>query len=757
MPSVMAIVSKAVFEKEMGKSVKVGDVVATERYSATPAAFDQLEQGDSIFFVTVRPPDERLWLVGVIDTPKKHGKAWVGKPNTTPIRDVTSVIKSFEFTSGKGLAPKPGALGMSLQTPRLLTAGDVTLLRGAVQTKATRTPPAKAPRSAKLPMPRSPPPKPTAKPAKASPIVDDRLAPVVKLALDGKGKRKHSLLTELHELIFVAGRLTTLAIDAAKTFVSLVDRAERRRDVLDVLRALATAFVGNDLLTRGGVDDDLLDIEVGPGVTVRDVRAPIVAGEYVAYLRDDDVEVRLATAMLLAVLLEQDVTAELKAAAATELDEAVRYNLLFALVRRGVKVEVPPPKKKDAALAVLSRLVAAMQSKTADGALLEDARKITKLTATRGFPGLGYPYTAVSAALVGAVYARRDADGLCNLVTAGKGMTLLDAFDAIWPLAQASSEPLSDGIRVFGDSCVGHASCTRILTRSARIARTSEGTRFFIARSQRSGFARSSTMRRTTSHAGMPSITTSAAALSSPQSRRRCAGGRNGTIPNLGIPYGSWSGANDFTAGSNHARTAAGSSLLAQARYSALMRATFAEMPDKPLVEVVKARDYINWTSALSVLVDRNFKYADDSAIADALENPEWHDIEGLRRVIGALPEARRAALLAKCEPSYCADNASSNGMLLGLWSFADLVPDALLPNLVDHLAEVGNAQAFIKPRFEGEASAGRALRADVERVFRDLGRRAAPHLRDKLDALKSKAPERALYEAALAAAAPRV
>ena len=42
MPSVMAIVSKAVFEKMVGKSIKAGELVATDRYGATPAAFDQI-------------------------------------------------------------------------------------------------------------------------------------------------------------------------------------------------------------------------------------------------------------------------------------------------------------------------------------------------------------------------------------------------------------------------------------------------------------------------------------------------------------------------------------------------------------------------------------------------------------------------------------------------------------------------------------------------------------------------------------------
>ncbi|MGE3460100.1 MAG: hypothetical protein AB7O24_33630, partial [Kofleriaceae bacterium] len=126
----MAIVSKAVFERMVPKTVKVGDLVGTDRYASTPAAFKQLSADDAIFLVTVRPPKETLWLVGVIAKPTKKGKAWVGAANKTAIRDVTSLIKKLKFASGRGIEAKKGALAMSLQTPRVLTDADVALLRG---------------------------------------------------------------------------------------------------------------------------------------------------------------------------------------------------------------------------------------------------------------------------------------------------------------------------------------------------------------------------------------------------------------------------------------------------------------------------------------------------------------------------------------------------------------------------------------------------------------------------------------------------
>jgi hypothetical protein len=130
MPSVLAIVSKAVFEKMVSKSVAIGDVVDTDKYVSSHAAFEKLGKGDAIFLVTVRPPDEKLWLVGILESPKRKKDAWASAKNKTPIRDITSAIKKLKFATGTGITAKKGALGMSLQTPRVLTDEDVALLRG---------------------------------------------------------------------------------------------------------------------------------------------------------------------------------------------------------------------------------------------------------------------------------------------------------------------------------------------------------------------------------------------------------------------------------------------------------------------------------------------------------------------------------------------------------------------------------------------------------------------------------------------------
>jgi len=138
MSSVLAIVSKALFEKMIPKAeAKLGAVVDTNQYMSNNKTFDGLKDGGAIFLVTVRPPDEKLWLVGVLESPKKKGDSWVAEANEAPLTDITAAIPKLQFASGAGLHAKKGALGMSLQTPRALTDDDVSLLRGIVSTKPT--------------------------------------------------------------------------------------------------------------------------------------------------------------------------------------------------------------------------------------------------------------------------------------------------------------------------------------------------------------------------------------------------------------------------------------------------------------------------------------------------------------------------------------------------------------------------------------------------------------------------------------------
>ncbi len=133
MANVMAIVSKAVFDKMVGKAKpKLGDVLSTNQYVSNNPRLESVKGGGALFLVTVRPPDEALWLVAILEGPKHNGTAWVAKANAVAMTDIGKLKDKLKFDSGNGIQAKAGALGMSLQTPRVLTDGDVALLRAAV-------------------------------------------------------------------------------------------------------------------------------------------------------------------------------------------------------------------------------------------------------------------------------------------------------------------------------------------------------------------------------------------------------------------------------------------------------------------------------------------------------------------------------------------------------------------------------------------------------------------------------------------------
>lgn len=136
MASVLALISKAVFEKL--PFANVGDVVPLDRYTSKHAAFDKLGPGDSLVLVTVRP--DGPILVAVIDEPKREGEALVGKTNVIPIADLTGVIGALSLADGKGITAPLAKLGMSLQTPRVLADEDVALLRGALPKRSAPRP-----------------------------------------------------------------------------------------------------------------------------------------------------------------------------------------------------------------------------------------------------------------------------------------------------------------------------------------------------------------------------------------------------------------------------------------------------------------------------------------------------------------------------------------------------------------------------------------------------------------------------------------
>jgi hypothetical protein len=135
MADVLALVSKAVFDKAAREaSLDVGAVWPTASYASAVKGLNPLADGGRLFLATVRPPDEALWLVGVLEQPKFDGKQWKAKPNAVAIRDVSALKKSLVFANGAGLPAEKGKLGMSLQTPRVLTEADAKLLADAKAT-----------------------------------------------------------------------------------------------------------------------------------------------------------------------------------------------------------------------------------------------------------------------------------------------------------------------------------------------------------------------------------------------------------------------------------------------------------------------------------------------------------------------------------------------------------------------------------------------------------------------------------------------
>jgi len=149
MPDILAIVSKAIFERDAyvdGELVGVGDVWPVDRYNSTHKTFQALEDGGRIFLVTVRPPNEQLWFVGVVDQPTFDGSAWISADeNELPVTDITPLRKTITFESGKGMSQDRGTLGMSLQTPRALTEDDAEQILELVEERPPNQRKARAP------------------------------------------------------------------------------------------------------------------------------------------------------------------------------------------------------------------------------------------------------------------------------------------------------------------------------------------------------------------------------------------------------------------------------------------------------------------------------------------------------------------------------------------------------------------------------------------------------------------------------------
>jgi hypothetical protein len=130
----LAIISRAVYERDM-PNAQVGEILPIHEYRSATPALRKLDSSSRLFLVTVRPPDEQLWLVAVLTDLSFDGTKWNAKANTLPVRDITELKGSLRFANGKGLKASPGRLGMALQTPRVLAPDDSDLMLGAAPTK----------------------------------------------------------------------------------------------------------------------------------------------------------------------------------------------------------------------------------------------------------------------------------------------------------------------------------------------------------------------------------------------------------------------------------------------------------------------------------------------------------------------------------------------------------------------------------------------------------------------------------------------
>ncbi len=151
-PDILAIVSKAIFESDAfvgGRLVSPGEVWPVDRYNSSAKGLRPLAEGGCIILVTVRPPDEQLWVVGVIDSPVFDGSAWIGRTaNRRPVMDISALRGRIQFASGRGLPEERGTLGMSLQSPRTLTpssAAEILAVLGGAAVPASIQAPIQTP------------------------------------------------------------------------------------------------------------------------------------------------------------------------------------------------------------------------------------------------------------------------------------------------------------------------------------------------------------------------------------------------------------------------------------------------------------------------------------------------------------------------------------------------------------------------------------------------------------------------------------
>ncbi len=255
MVDILAIVSKAVFEKDgrIGtKPLALKDVWPVDRYNSNSKPLERLKDGGRIFLVTVRPPNEQLWFLGVVESPKLDGNAWISaSKNTLAVTDISSLRKAIRFESGNGMSQDRGTLGMSLQTPRALTSKDVSQILGLVSGKASSTlasPGAPASKSAPAEDPMSP--RPSSIVAANGRIIGGKYEVLGKLGQGGMGTVYEARHTGTGRRVAVKEVKEIVGNDSTRGSAQIIERFERE--------ARATGAIDSQhiaLVLDSGTDD----------------------------------------------------------------------------------------------------------------------------------------------------------------------------------------------------------------------------------------------------------------------------------------------------------------------------------------------------------------------------------------------------------------------------------------------------------------------------------------------------------------------
>ena len=101
MPDMMVIVSKAVFDKDL-PAAKLGAVLPMKVYRSASKHLERLAADGRLFLVTVRPPNEALWLVAVLEDLKFDGSKWQARRNRYPVTDIGSLKSDAAVRVGEG-------------------------------------------------------------------------------------------------------------------------------------------------------------------------------------------------------------------------------------------------------------------------------------------------------------------------------------------------------------------------------------------------------------------------------------------------------------------------------------------------------------------------------------------------------------------------------------------------------------------------------------------------------------------------------